>query len=214
MSTKQNTAEMVTIKVASKELGILKVKIKNMIRDKNISFKQINGNYYVDKNEILNYINSKSTPYILKVDKEINYILKETLEDFKYTIGVEHYVVPTIKRVLKNGCIKNNNELITLLEYFSINVDKVIDTYPNDVIEWIDIKSEEEFKRFRKHYVDLFIHYKSVNNYQKYNDYINLSICIEHYRVFEWLHTSNIKLYSLTTYKLQQFKDFCWNNVS
>lgn len=205
----------ILLKKAAIELGVSKGKIKDMIKYKKISFELIDGNYYVDIGEILNYINAKPTPsYILKVDKEINFILKETLADFKYTIGVEHYVVPTIKRVFKNGCIKNNYELITLFEYFSIKVYKVLDTHQNDVSEWIDIKSEEEFKRFRTHYLDLSRHYMSVNNHQKYNEYLDLSICIEHYRVFEWLLTSNIQLHSPATNKLQQFKDFCWNNVS
>ncbi len=59
MKTTTNPNQMITVKVASKELNISKGKIKDMIKSKDISFELINGIYYVDIEEVKKVLETK-----------------------------------------------------------------------------------------------------------------------------------------------------------
>lgn len=74
------------LKSAAIKLSVSKAKIKDMIKNKKIGYELINGNYYVDIDEVEIQLNKKSTPkYLMGLDKDMSFILKETLVDFKYS---------------------------------------------------------------------------------------------------------------------------------
>lgn len=79
---------MATLKVASKELNIPKGKIKDMIKNEEIYFENINGIYYVDIAEVKKVLESKKNNFTYRkyynsvIPKDVTYISRPS-DEFK-----------------------------------------------------------------------------------------------------------------------------------
>jgi len=185
----------ISLKIAAKELGVSKGKIKDMIRGNHIGYELINGQYYVDIDEVKSKLNAQPiSAQFLPLDDVMKFILEETLEDFKYSFAnPNHKNIRLMKKVLKNGCISNFNELEYLSGYYS---DVLLDGYkyfPNEFVKWFDIKTPSEFYLLRNHYFH-------INR--------NMSIYLEHFVMFDKLTNGKITIIDLTTIRLEMIKDF------
>lgn len=187
----------VTVKVAAAELGKSKSTIRDMIKNKSISSELIDGNYYVDINEIKEALNTNSQPtnnnFLL--DDVMEFILKETLIDFKHTnVSQNHKTIRIMKRVLKNGYINSFDDLEFLVDYYSNILLNGYNLYPSDFIDWFEFDATEpfEFATLRKYYFD--------------TDRVK-SIYFEHFVMFDKLTNGKVKIIDNTTIQLQMIKD-------
>lgn len=183
------------LKTVASELNVSKGKIKDMIRDKIIGYELVNGNYYVDIEEVREKLNSKSlSSHYFTLDKEMKYILKETLKDFKYTnVGQNHKLIKLLNKVYKFGYISNFDELEYLIGYFSKGLFKGYKHYPNEFVKWFDIQTPSDFYLLRNHY---------------FKTNRDLSLYIEAFVMFDKLTNGNIKIICNETIQFEMIKDF------
>ena len=88
MKNTTNPNQMITVKVASKELNIHKGKIKDMIKNKEIYSENINGVFYVDIEEIRSKIKSQNQ----FSDKKVIFVRENDLDKLLYSLkenGIE-----------------------------------------------------------------------------------------------------------------------------
>jgi len=183
----------ILLKKAAIELGVPKGKIKDMIKNKEISFELLNGAYYVDVDEVRKFLNTKPSNF-MTLDKVMSFILKETLEDFKYTnVNQRHQNIRVMKKVLKNGYITDLKELKYLIGYFSNILLNAYKAYPNEFVKWFNIQTASDFYLLRNHY---------------FNTNRNLSAYLEHFVMFDKLTNGKIKIIDETTVKLQIIKNY------
>ena len=185
---------MVTVKVASKELCIAKGKIKDMIKNNEISFEFVNCMHYIDINEVKEKLNEQlQSKQLLVLDNEMKFILEETLEDFKYSsISSNHKNIIVMKKVLKSGYITDFDDLEYLIGYFSNVLLDGYEQYPNEFIKWFNIKTSSDFYSLRNYYFQ-------INR--------NLSVYLEYFVMFDKLTNGKIKIIDYTTVKLQMIKN-------
>ncbi|MCX6076464.1 MAG: hypothetical protein NTW78_06195 [Campylobacterales bacterium] len=120
MSNINNTNTMVSVKVASKELGEAKGKIKDMIKDGEISFELVNGIYMVNIEEIKKVIEEKSfcsnSIGKFKCSDTFIRIAKITLNDFK--------VIPYNHNT--DGIISDMSNIIKTKHITMFNIQNII----------------------------------------------------------------------------------------
>ena len=98
-----DTNPMVTVKVASKELGKSKSEIKDLIRKNLIDWKLKNGSYVVDINSIKE---EKTFNNSVEIPKLIKQIFSETLKDFSSNPNISgSEMCKVFKRVSKSNSL-------------------------------------------------------------------------------------------------------------
>ena len=183
------------LKSAAIKLSVSKAKIKDMIKNKKIGYELINGNYYVDIDEVEIQLNKKSTPkYLMGLDKDMSFILKETLVDFKYSnINTNSKIIKTLKKINSNQYVSNIDELEYLVGYYSATLMNGYNLYPTEFVKWFNIKTSSDFKNYRNYY---------------FHTNRDISIYFEHFIMFDRLANGRITIINETSIWLEEVKNF------
>lgn len=105
---------MKLIKDVAKELKISKSVIKEMIRNKKVSYEFKNGTYYVNKEDVVQKLNNTTNNNCIKVqDKLFLKCINITIKDFEYRKHFKKQV--TIKLLLNELSSINKTRTIHLL---------------------------------------------------------------------------------------------------
>ena len=193
-------------KVAQK-LNTTSEEIIQFIDNSEIKYELKNGIYFVDENEVKIKLNSISETdktiqsiqknYYTKIDKEMKFVIGETLYEFKLA-GLDQSVknITLFKKVLKDGCIYDLDTLNYVIDYYSVFLFAGYEENLIEFIRWFNVTTPSEFYKLRNEY------FKSPNNRM-------LSLYFEHFYMFNLLtngENGNIKVFNESTTKLNQMK--------
>jgi len=169
---------MKKLNTVAKALGKPKGKIKDMCKNGEITFEVVKGIYYVDENEVKQKLEEIPSNRLIDLDKEMKYILKETLIDFKYSnVNSNHKNVRVLNKVLTDGFISDYDTLEYVIEYYSKIFMNVYNSNPTEFIKWFDVETPNDFYTLRNHYMN--------------TKNTTLSVCFEHFYMFDKLTNGN-----------------------
>ena len=137
----------------------------------------------------LNQVSNK----LIELDKEMKCIINETLEDLQcVSINQNHNNIKVLNKVLRDGFISDFETLEYLIGYYSNILLSAYNYNSTEFVKWFDIETPSEFYKLRNHYL--------IKN-------CNMSVCFEHFYMFNKLTNGKVTIYNTTTSQLQQIKD-------
>jgi len=211
---------MIKLYKAAKKANTTSEAVKVKIDNGEISYELRSGIYYVDENEVKRKMkNTHTNNVLIKMDDEMKYILKVTLNDFKNTnLNVTNIymgsngemkvgkvngnslsqTINLLQKVLNDGCITDMKIFSDLTEYYSKQFFDVYNEIPNEFFKWFDITTPSKFYQLRSKYFN--------SEYDRW-----LSLPLEHFYMFNKLTDGGIPFINKATIELQKIKE---SNIS
>lgn len=203
--------KFLTVKEAAVELKLKVSQIRHLISQNLIDSKLENGKTVVDVNSIdeLVMIDLKkgenvypirnnyefNSDKLVELDEEMEFIIKATIKDFdalkESKSDVARKFISLATKVLKYGYISSMDTLEYFVNYYSNFFLKLYDKSPKEFLKFFDINTPSDFYKLRKSY--------SNNN--------ELSICLEHFYIFNKLCNGKIQMFTPTSFKLEEIKN-------
>ena len=198
------------VKDAAVYLQLKVGQIKHLISQELIDYKLENGVTVVDVNSIdkLVMIDLRkgenvypirnnyefNSDKLVELDEEMEFIMQATINDFNNLKSSKSdnakKFISLATKVLKFGYISSLDTLEYFVGYYSSMFLRIYHKSPKEFLKFFDVNTPSDFYNLRKSY--------SNNN--------ELSICLEHFYIFNKLCSGKIQMVTLTCTELEQIK--------